>query len=178
MAAQSLDGPVVEEGVLAFTDVIGFTEFTAVQGDEEALALVARHEELVTKVLPPQARLVKSLGDGFLLWFADPCEALDALLSFQDELALDDDSDWPLWVRIGAHWGRPLRRGDDLVGHDVNVAARILDVAGPGEVLASEVLRAEVDTRLGGIDFHELGPVEMKGIPEPVSLYRVERAGA
>ena len=175
MAADSPEGAGVEEGVLAFTDVIGFTEFTAVQGDEEALALVARHEELLTKVLPARARVVKSLGDGFMLWFADPPEALDALLSFQDELQLDDDSDWPLWVRIGAHWGRPLRRGDDLVGHDVNVAARILDVAGPGEVLASDVLRGEVDARRSGIEFHELGPVEMKGIPEPVSLYRVER---
>ena len=52
----------------------------------------------------------------------------------------------PLWVRAGLHWGRPSSRGDDLVGHDVNVAARIVDVAAPGELLCSgSMLTAAAD---------------------------------
>src|SRR5206468_1640981 len=80
----------------------------------------------------------------------------------------------PLWVRVGLHWGRPTPRGEDLVGHDVNVAARIVDVAAPGELLCSGSLleATEVDAAL---EFVELGPVMMKGIPDPVDLYRVER---
>ncbi len=78
----------------------------------------------------------------------------------------------PLWVRIGLHSGRQTRRGDDLVGHDVNVAARVVAVAGPGEVLLSDATRAEIDEQLMAVSFEELGPVVMKGLPAPVRLYR------
>ena len=82
----------------------------------------------------------------------------------------------PLWVRIGLHWGRPASRGDDLVGHDINVTARIVDVAGPGEVLVSEALHAQVGKAAFEVQFDELGPVVMKGVPEPVRLYRAHTA--
>jgi adenylate cyclase len=59
------------------------------------------------------------------------------------------------------------------VGHDANVAARVADVAAPGELLVSEAL-VQADDH-GGISFDELGPVMMKGLPEPVSLFRAER---
>lgn len=164
----------VVPGVVAFTDIVGFTEFTAIQGDEQALRLLERHEELLGCVLPPEARIVKNLGDGFLVWFPEPQPAVDALVRFQERLEKDDDT-WLLAVRVGAHFGAPLDRHGDLVGHDVNVASRILDVAGPGEVLVSEPLvDAAGDTGIPG-GLAELGPVSMKGIPEPVRLYRVSR---
>ena len=78
----------------------------------------------------------------------------------------------PLWVRVGMHWGCPTRRGDDLVGHDVNLAARIVDVAGPGEVLVSEPVRELVRRAGTALRLDELGPVVMKGIPDAVPLYR------
>ena len=81
----------------------------------------------------------------------------------------------PLGVRIGMHSGRQTRRGDDLVGHDVNVAARVVDVAGPSEVLLSEATMAKIDDRLPDVSFEELGPVVMKGIPEPMRLFRAHR---
>jgi class 3 adenylate cyclase len=58
----------------------------------------------------------------------------------------------------------------------VNVAARIVDQAGPGEVLISEPARAAVGDRIPGICFDELGPVVMKGIPEPIRLWRASRS--
>ena len=81
-----------------------------------------------------------------------------------------------MWVRIGMHHGKALARGDDLVGHDVNVAARIVDLAGPGEVLLSEPTKADIGDDLPGVSFDELGPVVMKGIPTPVRLWRAELA--
>ena len=80
----------------------------------------------------------------------------------------------PLWVRMGLHWGRQTRRRDDLVGHDVNLAARIVDVAGPGEVLLSDATRAALRTP-SAVEFDELGPVVMKGIPDPIPLFRAWR---
>ena len=77
-----------------------------------------------------------------------------------------------MWIRVGVHHGRALQRGDDLVGHDVNVAARIVDVAAPGEVLVSDTVRAGVDPAAARVEFDELGPVVMKGIPTPIRLWR------
>jgi adenylate cyclase len=166
----------VLRGAVAFTDLVGFTEYTAVRGDLEALELLARQDALVRDVLPSSARLIKELGDGLLLWFPDADAALLTCLELQDRFETEAElSGLPLWVRIGLHWGSQTERGDDIIGHDVNVASRIVGVAGPGEVLLSEPSRACLTSELG-VAFDELGPVVMKGIPEPVRLFRAWRA--
>ena len=160
-------------GAVVFTDLVGFTEFTATAGDEEALRLLAAQDRIVTDLLPSDARIVKELGDGLMLFFADPCDAVRTLLRVLVAFEAAADVEMlPLWVRVGGHWGSPSRRGDDLVGHDANVAARIVDVASPGELLVSEALLAAGDHR--GVEFSELGPVMMKGLVEPISLFRAE----
>ena len=97
--------------------------------------------------LPDDARVVKDLGDGLMLWFPEPVSALGSCLALAERFEEEAATDVPLWVRVGMHWGCPARRGADLVGHDVNLAARIVDVAGPGEVLVSEPVRELVDGR-------------------------------
>ncbi|HEY2814238.1 MAG TPA: adenylate/guanylate cyclase domain-containing protein [Acidimicrobiales bacterium] len=166
-------------GAVAFTDICGFTEFTAVRGDADALQLLAAQERLVRHCLPPGARVVKELGDGLMLWFPDAEAALLSTLALQDEFEVESSTtELPLWVRIGLHWGTPARRGEDLIGHDVNIASRVVDVAGPTEVVVTDQLLSQVSALdvLVGIDVEELGPVVMKGLPDPVRLFRVARA--
>ena len=166
----------VEEGAIAFTDLAGFTEYTAVQGDEAALNLLAVQDRLVREEMRDRGRIVKELGDGLMLWFGDACDAVRIALALQEKFeAYSAESELPLWVRIGVHFGRPARRGRDLVGHDVNVAARIVDLAAPGEVLCSAACVSSIKDPPPDITFEELGPAMMKGIPEPVPLYRVHR---
>ena len=168
--------PGVMRGTVVFTDIVGFTEYTALRGDEEAVALLSIQERLVQEALPAEARIVKELGDGLLLWFQDACAALETSLHLQERFEEESArSMLPLWVRMGMHSGRQTRRGADLVGHDVNVAARVVDVAGPGEVVLSHATLAEIDTKLPDVSFEEIGPVVMKGIPAPVRLYRALR---
>lgn len=168
--------PGAVEGVVAFTDLVGYTEYTALRGDTEAVALLSAQERIVHDTLPADARVVKELGDGLLLYFAAAGSAIATGLVLQQRFEqAAEDGELPLWVRIGMHWGRPASRGEDLVGHDVNVAARIVDVAAPGELLCSHGTVAAAGINLEGIEFVELGPVVMKGIPEPIELYRAER---
>ena len=54
-------------GAVVFTDLVGFTEFTATAGDDEALRLLAVQEQIVGELLPTDARIVKELGDGLML---------------------------------------------------------------------------------------------------------------
>jgi len=169
--------PATAKGAVVFTDIVGFTEFTAVCGDEEAVALLTKQERVVRSALPEGARIVKDLGDGLLLWFPDAAPAVETCLDLQERFESDPDEGLaPLWVRMGLHWGTPARRGDDLVGHDVNVAARIVDVAGPGELLVSDAAKARIaDDKEDELCFEELGPVVMKGLTEPVRLFRARR---
>lgn len=163
------------EGAIVFTDIVGFTQFTAARGDAEALSLLELQERLVRETLPSAARVVKDLGDGLMLWIPSAPLALSTGLDLLERFADAVDDGRPLWVRMGMHWGSPSRRGDDLVGHDVNLTSRILDVAGAGELLISAAAaRAGADALLD-LRCEELGPVIMRGIPEQVALFRVSR---
>jgi class 3 adenylate cyclase len=96
------------EGAIAFTDLVGFTEYTATRGDQDALAVLGAQDVIVRAALPASARVVKELGDGLLLFFPD-CEvavaACIAILDGFEQAAIADEM--PLWVRAGLHWGRP-----------------------------------------------------------------------
>jgi adenylate cyclase len=183
---------MAEHGAIVFTDIVGFTALTDLHGDDVALALLERQEHMVRAALPAAARVVKELGDGLLLWFDDPRDAIDTCLRLQREFDATNETidatdavpglagvglggsaaDIPLWVRMGVHWGCPRRRGDDIVGRDVNLAARIVDLAGPGEVLCSEATADVIGARRG-VGFEPLGPVFVRGITEPVPIVRV-----
>ena len=123
--------------------------------------------------LPEAARVVKELGDGLLLWFDDPRR--------RDRHVRSRCSDaFERGVRrrrcrcgcASACTGAArVARGDDIVGRDVNLAARIADLAGPGEVLCSEATAREAGD-VPGVDFEPLGPVFVRGIAEPVPLLR------
>ena len=164
-------------GTVMFTDIVGFTEFNALRGDAEALEVLSLQERIVREALPAGGRIVKDLGDGLMLWFDDACAAIETALALQSRFEHEAmEGDAPLWVRIGVHSGQQTQRGDDLVGHDVNVASRIMGLAGSGEVLASEATVERVDKKLPAVEFEQLGPVVMKGIPTPINLFRCERA--
>jgi len=158
-------------GTIVFTDIVGFTQLTDEHGDDIALTLLERQEVLVRRALPDGGRVVKELGDGLLLWFDDPCDAITTALELQRSFEGESDDDLPMWVRIGMHFGCPRARGDDIVGRDVNLASRITDLAAPGEVLCSEATATEAGD-LPGVGFEPLGPVFVRGIAEPVPLVR------
>jgi adenylate cyclase len=161
----------MSSGAIVFTDIVGFTQVTDVQGDDVALALLERQDRLVREVLPPTARVVKELGDGLLLWFAAAMDAVVTCVALQGRFDGVAVQGVPLWVRIGGHWGTPRRRADDIVGRDVNLASRIADLAGPGETLCSGALATEAGN-VPGVRFEDLGPVFVRGIAEAVPIVR------
>ena len=160
-----------ESGAIVFTDIVGFTQLTSKHGDDVALALLERQEKIVREALPQNSRVVKELGDGLLLWFDSADEAIETCLQLQRAFDTDMEAEIPLWVRMGVHFGCPRRRGDDIIGHDVNLAARIVELAGPGEVLCSETT-AEKASDIAGVLFEPLGPVFVRGIEEAVPIVR------
>jgi adenylate cyclase len=156
---------------IGFLDLSGFTGLTGAKGDEEAAKLAVRLSDLVHESTASRhGRAVKSLGDGVMLHFRDPSEAVSAALDLVDAIP---QAGLPP-ARVGITSGPVVFRDGDYFGRAVNMASRIADDARPSEVLVSETV-AESEAASGSA-FEELGVVELKGIREPVRLFRAVRA--
>jgi adenylate cyclase len=169
--SEEAEGGVLQHLAVAFTDLEGFTRFTANSGDEAASAVLTQHHRMVGPIVRSRGgRVVKRLGDGLLLTFPEP-EA--AVLSC---LELVDAQPAPLRLRAGIHTGEVIVTRDDVIGHVVNVAARVTEAAKGGEVLATVDVRKAVVDSLPGIRFGRARPKAFKGLGIKVSVCRVVRA--
>jgi class 3 adenylate cyclase len=158
-----------------FTDLVGFTEFTDARGDAAAVDVLDQQSTIAGDVLAAGGgRIVKELGDGLMLWFDDVPHGLSAatgiLRSIEHARAT---SGFPLALRMGMHCGEVVERGADFVGQTVNIASRIADLAGPGELLVSEQLVRAVDETSSTSEFRPVGPTRVKGVTAPIWLYRL-----
>ena len=154
---------------IVFVDLSGFTRQTDEKGDEEAAHLAARFSELVrAMVTRHQGRVVKFLGDGVMLHFVDPGDAIHGA----HELIGEARAAGLPPARAGIDAGTLVLRDGDYFGRTVNVAARIADYARPGELLISDATAAAI----GDADrarLRPIGPVSLKGVSDPVDLHTV-----
>lgn len=163
-----VDAPLTPVTVM-FTDLEGFTRFTALEGDEVAAQLIVEQQKVMGPVVRSRGgRIVKHLGDGLMLTFPAPEAALLAALELVELI------DEPLRLRAGLHLGEAVVTRDDVVGHVVNVAARITEVAKGSEVVASVDVREAV-APMAGVQFGRARRTKLKGV-EPMSLVRVASA--
>lgn len=165
---------------IVFIDVVGFTAFTSANGDEAAVALVRELEGLVATVCRRfQGEVVKHLGDGFLIAFGSASRAVRGALALRDAARDEREKEQSFQaVRIVVHAGRPSVVGDDLIGHDVNLTARLLAYCPPGEVLVTEEARDLAAKRSKSLEFSKRRRVSPRGVPDKVTTYLAERVEA
>lgn len=160
---------------LLFTDIVGSTERLAELGEERWLDALRAHNVLVRdEVHAHDGAEVKFTGDGWMVAFADPRQAVRCAVEVQRGLA---DSEG-FAVRAGVHLGPAVKEGADFLGKAVVVASRIADAARPGEVLVSWTVRCAC----GGEGFRFAGSreIEIRGLGPhrafPVAWERAQRA--
>jgi class 3 adenylate cyclase len=166
-ARSGADADVVLAAVL-FTDIVASTEHQARVGPREWSRLTDRHDAMIRSALAHhRGREVKTTGDGFLATFDATGRALHCatdILAGAKDIGLD--------LRAGVHTGDVEVRGDDIAGLAVTIAKRVCDLAGPGQVLASEAVRTNVVGT--GIQFKDRGEHQLKGVPGTWRLFSVE----
>jgi adenylate cyclase len=156
---------------VAFTDIEGFTAYTAREGDEAASQLLAVHYREVGPVVRSRGgHITKRLGDGLLLTFPS---AEAAVLACLELVELEPE---PLRLRAGIHLGEVVLSGDDVIGHVVNVAARVAESAEGAEVLVTADVRDEAG-ELRGVTFSRARSRSYKGVGEKVLVCRATRSG-
>jgi adenylate cyclase len=157
-----------------FSDIEESTALNERIGDRAWVRLIERHHDMVGRhVKRFSGHVVKSQGDGFMIAFADPEQAVRCALAVQHDMRRQlQRRPNGFRVRMGIHVGPLVRRGDDLFGRNVAMAARVASEADGGEVLVSE----SVVEALGpdaGFAFDDGRDADLKGFSGSHRLYAV-----
>ena len=165
--------------VIAVADVVESVRLME-QGEDE---FITRWHQFVNFVQDQAAaysgRLHKSLGDGLMLEFGDASGCIRAALAMQNWFR-DINQTLPppehVHLRIGAHVADVIADKYDIYGTDVNLAARIASLAGPGEIVISDALRDRLGRALP-LHLEDLGNCHLKHVRQPVRAFRIRQAG-
>ncbi len=163
--------PGAVDVTLAFCDIKDFTAYAEARGDAAAVAAIEHFASAVASELGEHGRVVKALGDGYMLSFSGPGEAVEACLHLIERMQRES----ALGIHASVHRGVALYRDGDYFGRTVNLAARLLAIAGNDEIVASDAV--VVATR-GEFDWQSGGPRRLRGVSEPVEIYRLTVAEA
>ncbi len=172
------------EVTLVFTDLVAFSSWALDAGDEATLRLLRAVSTAVEPAIVARGgRVVKRMGDGLLADFRSPVRAVEAMMAARAALSTVQVDGYRPVMRVGIHSGHPRRIGDDWLGVDVNIAARMMEAGRDGNVVVSEAVAAKLDTRWlldNGLRLKEhrrffLGKV--RGVPDDLKMYQLVDAG-
>ena len=155
-----------------FTDMVASTQHAAATGDERWRTVLHRMGEITADLTGRFGGVVvKSTGDGHLATFDGPTQAIRCAEALRDQT-----ESMGIEIRAGIHTGECELLDGDIGGIAVHIAARILGLAGAGEILVSSTVR---DLVVGsGTGFEDRGDVQLRGVPGTWRLLAVDRHGA
>jgi adenylate cyclase len=157
---------------VGFADMVGFTARSEALVTSDLVAVIDRFEREAADIIARHGgQLIKLIGDEVMYTATDPaaaCEIALELVETRGGAGLPE-------VRAGLAVGPVISRSGDFYGPVVNVAARLANVARPGEVLATAAVWESVCAK--GYRLVDAGARTLKGVPEEVEVVRVGRAG-
>lgn len=169
--------PQTRHLTILLTDIKGFTDKTSSRSRADIQRLLDEHRDAVLPVLQERGgRLVKTIGDAFLMVFDSPTDAVLAGTAAQAALAKRNEglSDAErIEIRVAINCGEVNLVEGDVFGEPVNITARIEGVAQAGEVFFTEAVYLTMNK--AEVPSSEVGLLQLKGIPEKVRVYKVRR---
>jgi len=160
---------------VVFIDLSSFTPLAEAMGDIAAATVLERFSRIVRgSVAAWSGRVVKQIGDAFMLAFPEARSAVACALEIEAQAA--GEPQFPA-VRAGIHWGTVLYREGDYVGSNVNVASRVANEAQRHQVLVTAAARKEARD-LPEIEFVRLGKRQLKGLIGKFDLFEVRSSAA
>ncbi|MFW0794794.1 adenylate/guanylate cyclase domain-containing protein [Gordonia sp. CPCC 205515] len=156
---------------ILFTDLVGFSTWALAAGDDQVLKLLAEVNAATETVVTARGgSIVKHLGDGTMAVFLDGTEAIEAAHEAICAVSALTVDGYRPQLRAGLHTGTPRAVGDDFLGVDVNIAARVADAAGAGELLVSDETLAGADAAR----YHRRRRrFKAKGVPRELEVFAV-----
>lgn len=153
---------------MMFTDIVQSTDLVGVIGDESWADLIGWHDRTIRALIEEcSGTEIDHAGDGFFVSFESPEEALGCAARIQR--VLHDhrkEAGFSPRVRIGIHVGPVLQTSDDLIGHQVHMAARVASAGEGDEVIVSK----EAMSQVSGFEFENERAITVKGIDKPLDV--------
>jgi len=172
---QTSELPGQLQRAIIFIDLASFTPMTEAMGDVQAANILERFSTIVREATNAwDGRLVKQIGDAFMLVFTDARSAVACCLEIKVRVA--SEPQFPA-MRAGIHWGSILYRDGDYVGSNVNIASRLANEAERNQILVTPEVRREARD-LPEVEFVRLGKRNLKGLTGSFELFEVRAAGA
>jgi len=169
-------GRGVLDVVVLFTDLVGFSDWALESGDELAIRLLGEVSEAIEPpIVERKGEVVKRLGDGLMAVFPDARSATEAAFDAGERAASIEVDGYRPALRTGIHLGRPRKIGGDYLGVDVNIAARLLEAAKPGEILISDRTLQALDPATVRATRRRFSAM---GVPKDLGAHVVERPGS
>src|SRR5713226_5919909 len=157
-------------------DVAGYSRLMGADEEGTLTRLKAHRRELIDpKIAEHRGRIVKTTGDGLLVEFASPVEAVRCAGEIQKAMREREGSlpeEGRIEIRVGINLGDVIIDEDDVYGDGVNIAARLEALADPGGVVISSTVFEQVRDRVPD-SFEDLGDQQVKNIARPVRVYRL-----
>jgi adenylate cyclase len=151
-----------------FVDLASFTPLAEAMGDVRAALVLDRFGQLVRKAVRRcHGRIVKQIGDGFMIVFPECYSAVSCGLELEEEST--NEPQFPA-VRIGLHWGQLLYHEGDYVGSNVNIASRLANEAQRHQFLVTDEVRRRAKD-YESVDFVRLGKRKLKGLSAEVEVF-------
>lgn len=159
---------------ILFADIVDSTGIYEALGDNQALAVVnLLFRALTSRVVAASGTVVKTLGDGMVCQFASADSAFRAACAMQVAAShLEPRVPGRLAIKVGFNFGPVVLKGSDVFGDTVNVCARLVAMANPGQVLTTQQAVVALSRTLM-LRCRALYPTKIKGRAEPVSVYDV-----
>ena len=155
-----------KSSAIAFFDLTGYTQLTEERGDAAAADFALRLAELVQEVAGRyNGRPVKLLGDGVMLHFAAPPDAVMCAFEFVGRTL---EAGLPP-AHVGVNAGPVIVRDGDYFGRTVNIASRIADYARSHEILVTHEVKSATGSE--PIEYEAIGTVALKGVRDKVTLF-------
>jgi adenylate cyclase len=162
--------PGARHVAVAFADLAGFTRLGETLPPEDLVRLARRLAELALEIAEPPVWFIKTIGDAVMLVSAETIRLIDAVLQLVDAAKANGLPQ----LRAGVADGLAVSRAGDWFGSPVNVASRVTALAQPGTVLVTESAHG-AGREDNGLTWSPVGAHRLRGVPEPVRLFRVSR---
>jgi adenylate cyclase len=166
---------------ILLADVVGYSRLMNLDEAGTHIKVNNYTKDLIEpKIAEHGGRLIRTMGDGFLVEFDSAADAVACGLEIQEGLRRDDatsDGDRRIWLRIGINTGDVIADDRDIYGHSVNIAARLEGLAERGEVYVTRAVHDQLEGQ-AGLSFEDRGERRVKNIRTPIHVYRVKRAEA
>jgi adenylate cyclase len=151
---------------LLFIDIKNFTAYVDTAGDRAGVAAIEQFDRVVVEEMGESGQIVKALGDGFMLAYADSAEAVEAAHQMISRMPRELGPA----LHGSVHEGLALHRDGDYFGRTVNLAARLLGLSGTGELLATRTVAQSTEDRFV---WEPRTTTHIRGFRDPIEIYRL-----